>query len=143
MRRSRRWRLFLLGFCALTLMGCHGTKARVRIGDACPPHRRPDSPPPDVAKGPPPWAPAHGRRAKYTYRYYPSASVYHDSRRGIWFYYEDGEWKIGANLPVHVKVEAGEYVTVEMDTDSPYLHHDSVSKRYPPGLSKAKKEKKS
>ena len=24
-------------------------------------------------QGPPPWAPAHGYRAKYTYRYYPDA----------------------------------------------------------------------
>ena len=29
--------------------------------------------------GPPPHAPAHGYRAKYTYRYYPSCSVYYDT----------------------------------------------------------------
>jgi hypothetical protein len=31
-----------------------------------------------------------------------------------------------------------------MDTDSPFIHHKDVSKRYPPGLSKGKgKSKKS
>ena len=38
--------------------------------------------------GPPPHAPAHGYRAKHTYRYYPDASVYFDISRKIYFYLE-------------------------------------------------------
>lgn len=35
--------------------------------------------------GPPPWAPAHGYRAKHSYHYYPSAEVYFDTGRGSTF----------------------------------------------------------
>ena len=31
--------------------------------------------------GPPPRAPAHGYRAKYTYHYYPSSCIYFDASR--------------------------------------------------------------
>jgi len=36
--------------------------------------------------GPPPHAPAYGYRAKYQYRYYPSAGVYYDTYRQLYFY---------------------------------------------------------
>ena len=49
--------------------------------------------------GPPAHAPAHGYRAKHKYRYYPDSSVYHDTDRGLYFYFKGGSWEVGASLP--------------------------------------------
>lgn len=92
-------------------------------------------------KGPPPWAPAHGYRAKHKYRYYPSSQVYRDEERGVYIYYSKGKWRVSASLPVDVHVELGDYVTLEMDTDRPYEHHKDVVRHYPPGRAKKKKGK--
>lgn len=132
--------LLLVIIVAMAVSGCVQTSVGVRVGDpplpAHPPYASPA-----MTKGPPPWAPAHGMRAKYDYRYYPQAAVYRDDARGLWFYYEDGEWTAGANLPVSISINVSDYVTVSMDTDTPHLHHDEVSKHYPPGQTTAKHNK--
>ena len=141
MSSQRRPVLLLLTIATLAFAGCLQTSVGVRVGDPVPPTNHPEAPPPSVAKGPPPWAPAHGRRTKHAYRYYPQAEVYRDDSRGLWFYYEDGKWATGANLPVRIRIEVGDHVTVSMDTDTPYLHHKAVAERYPPGQTKAKHNK--
>ena len=87
-------------------------------------------------KGPPPWAPAHGYRAKHRYRYYPSAQVYYAHDRGVYFYYNDGKWRVSASLPGNLRVNLEDSVTLEMDADKPYEYHSDVVRRYPPGHSK-------
>jgi hypothetical protein len=86
--------------------------------------------------GPPPWAPAHGYRAKHHYRYYPASHVYFDDGRGLYFYYEGGGWRVGASLPVGIHLEVHDFVEIEMDTDKPYVFHSEVVKKYPPGQAK-------
>ncbi|MFW6081429.1 MAG: hypothetical protein ACOC7W_05905 [Desulfosalsimonas sp.] len=88
--------------------------------------------------GPPPWAPAHGLRAK-KYRYYPSAQVYYDTNRDIYFYYRDGNWRISASLPGRIRMKIDEHVTLEMNTDRPYEYHSDVVRHYPPGQDRKKK----
>ena len=102
------------------------------------------SPPADarVKKGPPPWAPAHGYRAKHQYLYYPSSYVYFDVGRGLYFYYENGYWRVSASLPGGIQIDVSDYVTLEMDTDEPYEYHAEVVKRYPPGQQKKSNKKK-
>ena len=92
--------------------------------------------------GPPPHAPAHGYRAKHRYRYFPSCKVYYDPRREIYFYLEGRDWRIVTSLPHTIKLEYGDYVTIEMDTDEPYIYHDEHKRKYPPGQLKKKNEKK-
>jgi len=87
---------------------------------------------------PPPWAPAHGYRAKHQYHYYPSSQVYYDIGRRLYFYVEGGNWRFGASLPVGIKVGLGDHVTLEMDTDKPYEFHADVVKEYPSGEPKEK-----
>jgi hypothetical protein len=97
-----------------------------------------------VAKepGPPPWAPAHGYRAKHHYRYYPGASVYYDVDRKIFFYPQGSEWRVSASLPVGIRFDVHSYTVLDMDADKPYVYHEEVAKRYPPGqLKKAEKGK--
>jgi hypothetical protein len=93
-----------------------------------------------VRKGPPPpWAPAHGARAKHHYRYYPGAQVYYDSGRRLYFYLSAGTWRSGSRLPVSISI-SGSYVSLEMDVDTPYKFHKDVIKHHPPG--KMKKQEK-
>jgi len=92
--------------------------------------------PAQVKKAPPPWAPAHGYRAKYNYKYYPSNSIYYDTGRRIYFYYRNGSWSASVSLPVGITLRVDDFVTLEMDTDTPYTHHREIRKKYPPGQQK-------
>ncbi len=111
------------------IIGCDG--GRVTVGTA--PHYETPGPGPAVHGGPPPWAPAHGYRAKYQYRYYPSPQIYYDTGRSIYFYYRDGQWEVSAQIPASLQVQLGDSVFLEMDTGQPYRYHGDVIKRYPPG----------
>ena len=92
--------------------------------------------------GPPPHAPAHGYRAKYNYRYYPSCSVYYDDFRKLYFYLEGSNWRISASLPHAIQVGLGGYVSIEMDADKPYIYNKKHKHKYPPGQYKKKHKKK-
>lgn len=125
--------MFLLSLCA-----CQIKSLGVQIGD--------DSSPFVVAKsestgGPPAHAPAHGYRAKYSYRYYPSCYVYFDISRKCYFYLDGDNWKVSVSLPVRLRAQLGEYVSIEMDTDKPYTRFEYHKKTYPPGQLKKKKKK--
>ena len=83
--------------------------------------------------GPPAHAPAHGYRAKHQYRYYPSSSVYYDTGRGLYFYLKGDNWEVGASLPSSLRVGLGDSVSIELDTDRPYIHHAEHVKMYSRG----------
>jgi hypothetical protein len=117
-------------------IGCQGTRIAIEKDTS-------SEPPPDYKKkGPPPWAPAHGYRAKHKYRYYPSHRVYYEEKRGVYFYYKDGEWRVSVSLPSSIRIDIGDYVTLEMGTDKPYEWDHEVVKKYPPGQLKKKNKKK-
>ncbi|MEW5911027.1 MAG: hypothetical protein AB1814_00570 [Thermodesulfobacteriota bacterium] len=82
--------------------------------------------------GPPPWAPAHGYRAKHQYRYWPSNQIYFDPGRGLYFWLSGGGWQVGVRLPAEFTLVGG-YVTLHMDADRPYQWHKEVVTQYPPG----------
>lgn len=89
---------------------------------------------PSVYKpGPPPWAPAHGYRAKYRYYYYPESYVYFDIERRIYFYLSGNGWHASVSLPSGININFNNYVLLEMDVSEPYRFHTEVVKRYPPG----------
>ena len=106
----------------------------------CPPpvvvkEERPVYAPPPKEPGPP-WAPAHGRRAKHRYHYYPESYVYFDVGRKVYFYYYGNKWQASVSLPVGIHIDASKYVMLDMDVDEPYRFHSDVVKRYPPGQPK-------
>jgi hypothetical protein len=80
---------------------------------------------------PPPWAPAHGHRAKYKYRYYPSIQVYFDVARGVYYYPSGSIWRSAVRLPGTLAVSLGDFVTLEMGTPRPYYYHPHVIRTYP------------
>jgi hypothetical protein len=81
--------------------------------------------------GPPPWAPAHGYRAKHQYRYWPGQQVYFAPERGLYFWLGQDGWQMGANLPGGLRL-SGDAVTLDMDAARPYQWHREVVRRYPP-----------
>ncbi len=120
--------LIMIGF-PLFQVGC-----TLKIGD----HPAPvytSSPP---KSGPPPWAPAHGLRAKHHYYYYPESRVYFDAGRSLYFYYYGSGWQASVSLPSGIRISAADYVSLDMDVDKPYLYHSDIEKRYPPGQLKEK-----
>jgi hypothetical protein len=86
--------------------GCHTTNVHTSAPTA-PPH--PVEHAPVVVK-------------KYVYVHYPSCNVYCDHERNLWFWFEAGEWKFGAALPVRYHVVEHEAVMVELERDTPYEH---------------------
>lgn len=95
---------------------------------------------PVVKESPPSWAPAHGYRAKHRYYYYPSAFVYFDIDRKIYFYLEGSTWKMATKPPSIIFLIPNEYVVIDLETDKPYIYFDEHKRKYPPG--KLKKRKK-
>lgn len=134
-KRHFFWKLSVLGSCiALFLLtgGCRTTNGGIQIGWG-----------EERKGGPPPHAPAHGYRAKHSYRYYPCSEVYFDISRKVYFYLEGSGWKMSVSLPRALRVELGDYVNIETVSDRPYTEHAKHKKQYPPGqMKKSKKNKK-
>jgi len=124
--------LVLIGCAALIYLfpGC----TQMRTGIYVEGHSEP--------KAPPPQAPAHGYRAKHKYHYYPSAQVYFDISREVYFYLEGGRWQISVSLPRRFHIDVVNYVNIEMKSARPYEAFDKHKKKYPPGYKKEKKKKK-
>jgi hypothetical protein len=122
--------LLLLAAVFFMVGGCAGM--HVSVGDY-PEHQGPYYEDHKQGGGPPPWAPAHGKRAKYNYQYYPSTQIYYDSGRSIYFYFNNGEWQASTRLPGQIQLGSGNKITLAMNTDKPYQYHSQVIKRYPPG----------
>lgn len=91
-------------------------------------------PAPVVVKtpGPPAHAPAHGYRRHFVYVYYPSAFVYFDIERKVYFYRMGGSWRMVVHLPAAIHIDAHEGVSLSLDTDKPYRDFDAHRKAYPP-----------
>jgi hypothetical protein len=87
---------------------------------------------PDAALAdPPPWAPAHGYRAKqYRYVYYPRHEVYYAPATQLWFWMHDGNWRIGTSLPTGIVMAGVPGVSVILGTERPYEANAYVVERY-------------
>ena len=83
---------------------------------------------------PPPWAPAHGHRAKqvqeHQYVYYPAQQVYYAPATGTWFWMNGGNWQVGVNLPARYQAYTTNGVSVALHSSQPYVQHVYVEERY-------------
>lgn len=122
----------LLGLSALSVASVAladvSVSAVIKIGDVPPPPTIVVEP---AQPGPPPWAPAHGRRAKHAYYYYPGCDVYYRPADRMWIFLDGGKWSVGASLPGTVRLDLSSSISLEMDTDRPYIHHEKVRSFYP------------
>jgi hypothetical protein len=83
---------------------------------------------------PPPWAPAHGHRAKqvreYHYVYYPAQQVYYAPATGSWFWMSGDNWQVGVNLPTRYQAYIVDGVSLTLQTSQPYVRHVYVEEHY-------------
>ena len=79
---------------------------------------------------PPPWAPAHGHRAKhYQYIYYPASQVYYSPGVHRYYYMNSGVWTYGVAAPVGINLGKG--VSINLGGPVPYVYHPTVVQQYP------------
>jgi hypothetical protein len=103
------------------------------------PHGEPSVPTASKQTGPPDHAPAYGYRARHLYRYYPNERTYYDVERQLYFFFEGGDWHMGATLPGYIRLSS-EFVNIELDTDKPYEQYSTHARKYPPGQMKQKQK---
>lgn len=90
------------------------------------------------AQGPPPWAPAHGYRAKTRQIYFPEQNFYYDIERNDYIYLNRGVWTISARIPApFININLGRSVQIQLDLvgNEPYRYnsvHVVKYKKYKP-----------
>lgn len=121
-----------LGFGGLRADVSISVSADIRLGKVAPP------PPPVIEvvdvpepKGPPPWAPAHGFHRNHTYYFYPAGDVYYRPDDHMWFFLEGGAWTAAVRLPERLEIDFSRSVSLTMEADRPYVHHEAVVAHYP------------
>jgi|GEM_PF-1555685 len=85
----------------------------------------------------PPWAPPEEQQARFKYQYFPSAQVYYDPVRELFFFQKNGQWVKSPGLPGYLRNRLGDFVVLEMDTNTPYIFQPQVIRYYPPNANLA------
>lgn len=85
--------------------------------------------------GPPPWAPAHGYRAK-NHVFFPDYHLFYDARRGGYVYWQSGGWMFSPGLPSFMaSVDLGRARLQLMGdiplTKRPELYYSNYHSRFP------------
>ncbi|MCA6078845.1 hypothetical protein [Fulvivirga sedimenti] len=86
------------------------------------------------AGGPPPWAPAHGYRAKTRYVYFKDYDVYYDHDRSVYISLAGTNWQVSANIPVNLRgIDLNAAVKIDLDTDvdDPQRDYSQHKQKYP------------
>jgi hypothetical protein len=87
-------------------------------------------------KDPPPWAPAHGKRAKVRYYYIPELEVYYDLVGARFAYWGGSGWMFAANLPSRYSsynLHRGNIVVMDYTGANPWHNHKTYKVKYPKG----------
>jgi len=88
-------------------------------------------------QGPPPWAPAHGYRAKHEVRYiyFPEHNIYYDQKSGVYISLRGKNWEVSAEIPLALnseKLRVSTQIALDLsfDTDKPQQDNDRHKKLY-------------
>ena len=79
------------------------------------------------AQGPPPWAPAHGYRAKTKHIYFPEQNIYYDIEAHNYIYLDGGHWSISAAIPrPFININFGLAPKIQLDYvgHNPYRYNE-------------------
>ncbi|WP_159779280.1 hypothetical protein [Flavobacterium sp. 9AF] len=93
------------------------------------------------SQGPPPWAPAHGYRAKTKHIYFPDQNFYYDIEKKVYLYLSNGSWSVSVSIPSslgNINLTNARKVELEIGGHTPYQYNDKHIIAY----KKPKKEKK-
>ena len=83
--------------------------------------------------GPPPWAPAHGYRAKTRHVYFPEHNFYYDVQKGVYIYLNGRNWQVGVNLPfafADVNLRRAAKVELDLQLDTPQRYNAEHITKY-------------
>ncbi len=84
-------------------------------------------------KGPPPWAPAHGYRAKMRQVYFPQYNFYYDTHRQVYIYMGGRGWEISVGLPARyssVDLNGCAKILLDINSDTPQIYNRDHRMRY-------------
>ena len=86
--------------------------------------------PADVfSQGPPPWAPAHGYRAKTRHIYFPNQNMYYDIQKSNYIYFSNGKWSISSRVPsIFVGINLGKSTQIQLDYYGSYPQYYNKQK---------------
>lgn len=76
--------------------------------------------------GPPPWAPAHGYRAKTRHVFFPAYNVYYDLIKGVFIHPVGPKWVITPKPPLLLKgvdLKKAKQVELDLNVDNPHKHN--------------------
>ena len=85
------------------------------------------------SQGPPPWAPAHGYKAKTRYVYFPDHNMYYDLQARNYIYLNGRNWEIRAKIPTpFISINLGRSAQVELDFvgERPYRYNTTHIVKY-------------
>ena len=83
--------------------------------------------------GPPPWAPAHGYRAKTRYVFFKDHDVYYDNEKGVYISISGKGWEVSAKLPSilrGVDLTVAAKVDLDYNGDDPQKYFKRHKKKY-------------
>lgn len=86
--------------------------------------------------GPPPWAPAHGYRAKTRYVYFTQHNFYYDNNKGVYIYMSGKNWEVSAQIPdlfKHVNLATEVKIDLDFSQDNPQKFNADHRKKYSKG----------
>lgn len=86
--------------------------------------------------GPPPWAPAHGYRAKTRYVYFTEHNFYYDNNEGVYIYLSGKNWEVSAKIPElfkNVNLAAEVRIDLDFSSDNPQKFNADHRKKYSKG----------
>lgn len=93
------------------------------------------------SQGPPPWAPAHGYRAKTKHIYFPDQNFYYDVEKRVYLHLENGKWSVSVTVPsifANINLGTARKVELEISGHTPYQYNEEHIVKY----KKPKKQKK-
>lgn len=83
--------------------------------------------------GPPPWAPAHGFRAKTRQIYFPEQNFYFDTQKGVYIYLNGNNWDVSVRLPslfAGIDLRLATKVELNLSTDTPQQYNADHKMKY-------------
>lgn len=86
--------------------------------------------------GPPPWAPAHGYRAKTRYVYFTEHNFYYDNNQGVYIYMSGKNWEVSATIPSlfkNIDLTGAVKIDLDLEADDPQRYNAKHLKEFKKG----------
>jgi hypothetical protein len=75
---------------------------------------------------------------RYQFVYHPDAQVYFEPYTGVYHWYAYGAWHRGTELPGYVAIDTRLATVAKLQTDRPYMQHQTVAQIHPPPAPRAR-----